>query len=98
MTSRHRHYCYRSPTASSSDKAAILLLLVIDMYGVMARDSDAITRGLHVMRVMFRGDRGDFEVLWSDNMANPMSCGLSRIFGISMFFDISSTHVERLVY
>ena len=95
MTSRHRHYCYRSPTASSSDKAAILLLLVIDMYGVMARDSDAITRGLHVM---FRGDRGDFEVLWSDNMANPTSCGLSRIFGISMFFDISSTHVECLVY
>jgi hypothetical protein len=36
------------------------------MYDVMARDSDAMTRGLHVM---FRGDRGDSEVLWPDNIA-----------------------------
>ena len=62
------------PLSSLSDgvvltKLAILLLLAIDMYGVMARvmarDSDVITRGLHVM---FRGDRDDFEVLWLEGI------------------------------
>ena len=75
MTSGH-HIRHRSPTPSSLGKAAILLRLAIDlfiMYGVMARDSDAMTRGLHVM---FRGDRGDSEVLWSDNIARSGLIGL----------------------
>jgi hypothetical protein len=70
------HIRHRSPTPSSPDKAAILLPLALDlliMYGVMARGSDAMTRGLHVI---FRGDRGDSEVLWSDNIACSGLIGL----------------------
>ena len=60
----YSHYIrHHSPAPSSLDKAAVLSRVVVDLLnydGVMARDSDAMTRGLHVM---FCRDRGASEVL-----------------------------------
>ena len=56
---RYRHHSSLHPRILTN--AAGILRPVVDllvMHGVMARDSDVMTRGLHVMF------RGDCEVFW----------------------------------